>query len=129
MQLGWGKPEKPDPNIPAGMTQKQWKDSQYQASLAMLTHLGLANYHQNVKRGLLTDNTIMLWNDSVLSECKIPPGPRCASRVGLHHPTAAQPRHKGRFTHETDDSVRSSAVRRTCMRASAVRRTCMRANR
>ena len=80
MQLGWGV-QKPDPNIPAGMTQKQWKDSQYQASLSMLTFLGLQNYHQNLKRGLLTDNTIMLWNDSVLQEIKIPPGPRCAPVV------------------------------------------------
>lgn len=77
VQLGWGT-QAPDPNIPTGMTQKQWKDSQYQASLSMLTTLGLQNYHQNLKRGLLTDNTIMLWNDSVLQEIKIPPGPRCA---------------------------------------------------
>lgn len=76
--MGWGV-EKADPAMPAGMTVKQWKDSQYQASSVMLSTLGLQKYHNNVKGGLLTDNTIMLWNDSVLQECKIPPGPRCRS--------------------------------------------------
>jgi hypothetical protein len=87
VQLGWGV-QKPDPNVPVGMTPKQWKDSQYQASLSMLTFLGLQNYHQNLKRGLLTDNTIMLWNDSVLQEIKIPPGPRCVCHVAMR---CAQP--------------------------------------
>jgi hypothetical protein len=75
VQLGWGTEQKDD-KIPEGMTQKQWKDSQYMQSQAMLTALGMQKYHNNVKNGLLTDNTIMLWNDAVLQECKIPPGPR-----------------------------------------------------
>ncbi len=39
-------------------------------------------YEKNLKRGQLTDNTIMLWNDSALQEVKIPAGPRL---LILHH--------------------------------------------
>lgn len=52
-------------------------DALYVQSKAMLDHLGLAKYHRNIKNGLLADTTIMLWDDSALQECRVPPGPRC----------------------------------------------------
>jgi hypothetical protein len=55
---------------------RQAKDLQYAQSKLMLERLGLNKYHNNLKNGQLTDPTIMLWSDAVLSECKIPPGPR-----------------------------------------------------
>lgn len=58
--------------------QKAEKDAQYANSLGMLTYLGLQQYHNNVKKGLLTDDTIMLWTENALADVKIPPGPRCA---------------------------------------------------
>lgn len=45
-------------------------------------HPPLQTYEKNLKRGQLTDNTIMLWNDSALQEVKIPAGPRL---LILHH--------------------------------------------
>jgi hypothetical protein len=51
-------------------------DALFWKSKAMLDHLGLVKYHRNIKNGLMTDSTIMLWNDSSLQECRIPPGPR-----------------------------------------------------
>lgn len=44
--------------------------------------LGLDKYANNLKKGKLTDSTIMLWNDSALAEAKIPAGPRL---LILHH--------------------------------------------
>ncbi|KDD76264.1 hypothetical protein H632_c292p0 [Helicosporidium sp. ATCC 50920] len=43
---------------------------------SMLQNLGLQEYEQRLKRGLLDDRTMALWNDSALAEAKIPPGPR-----------------------------------------------------
>ena len=48
----------------------------------MLRVLGLNKYEGNLKKGLLTDNTIMLWNEAALTEARIPPGPRL---LILHH--------------------------------------------
>jgi len=48
----------------------------------LLKTLGLSAYDRNVQKGLLTDNTIMLWNDRALQEVRIPPGPRL---LILHH--------------------------------------------
>ncbi|KAK9824548.1 hypothetical protein WJX72_011234 [[Myrmecia] bisecta] len=48
----------------------------------MLKTLGLSNYERHIQKGLLTDNTIMLWNDRALQEVRIPPGPRL---LILHH--------------------------------------------
>lgn len=52
-------------------------EAKYMQSSYMLANLGLQKYHRNIKNGLLTDDTIMLWNESALTECRIPPGPRC----------------------------------------------------
>ncbi|GLI69034.1 hypothetical protein VaNZ11_013575, partial [Volvox africanus] len=57
-------------------------DTEYDRGKYMLKTLGLTKYSDNLKKGLLTDNTIMLWNDSALAECRIPPGPRL---LILHH--------------------------------------------
>lgn len=48
----------------------------YEKTRSMLSNLGLQNYEKNFKRGLLTDNTLPLLNDSALRDVKIPPGPR-----------------------------------------------------
>jgi hypothetical protein len=48
----------------------------------LLQTLGLQNYERNLKKALLTDPTIMLWNDSALRDARIPPGPRL---LILHH--------------------------------------------
>jgi hypothetical protein len=56
-------------------------DALFMQSKAMLDHLGFTKYHRNIKNGLMTDSTIMLWNESTLQECRIPPGPR---RVSFH---------------------------------------------
>ncbi|CAI7840305.1 unnamed protein product, partial [Closterium sp. NIES-54] len=50
--------------------------SEYLESKAMLQELGLGKYEKNFKKGLLTDRTLPLLNDSALQEVKIPPGPR-----------------------------------------------------
>lgn len=57
-------------------------DVEYAQGKFMLRNLGLQKYENNLKKGSLTDNTIMLWNDSALSEARIPPGPRL---LILHH--------------------------------------------
>jgi len=57
-------------------------DVEYAQGKYMLKMLGLQKYENNLKKGSLTDNTIMLWNDSALSEARIPPGPRL---LILHH--------------------------------------------
>ncbi|KXZ56760.1 hypothetical protein GPECTOR_1g685 [Gonium pectorale] len=57
-------------------------DTEYDRGKFMLKTLGLTKYAENLKKGLLTDNTIMLWNDSALAEARIPPGPRL---LILHH--------------------------------------------
>lgn len=52
------------------------EDQFYARTRSMLSNLGLQNYEKNFKRGLLTDNTLPLLNDSALRDVKIPPGPR-----------------------------------------------------
>ncbi|KAK3445741.1 hypothetical protein EUGRSUZ_A00976 [Eucalyptus grandis] len=52
------------------------EDMHYVRTRNMLTRLGLQTYEKNFKKGLLTDNTLPLLNDSALSDVKIPPGPR-----------------------------------------------------
>lgn len=60
----------------------EFEDTEYDRGKYMLKMLGLTKYAENLKKGLLTDNTIMLWNESALSEVRIPPGPRL---LILHH--------------------------------------------
>ncbi|KAL4446661.1 hypothetical protein ABPG77_007905, partial [Micractinium sp. CCAP 211/92] len=50
--------------------------SEYARVKAMLSSLGLSKYERNVKRGLLTDSTIGLWDADSLRDVRIPPGPR-----------------------------------------------------
>jgi hypothetical protein len=72
VQLGFSKSEE------SGKADvRAQKDAQFAASHQMLQHLGLGKYHNNVKNGLMTDDTIMLWTEQSLADCKIPPGPRC----------------------------------------------------
>eukprot|EP00884_Botryococcus_braunii_P014099 jgi/Botrbrau1/22690/Bobra.0132s0031.1 len=52
------------------------KVEEYARARYMLQTLGLQKYEKNLQKGLLTDPTIMLWNDSALQEVRIPPGPR-----------------------------------------------------
>ncbi|CAI5933894.1 unnamed protein product [Closterium sp. NIES-65] len=61
--------------------------SEYVESKAMLQELGLGKYEKNFKKGLLTDRTLPLLNDSALQEVKIPPGPRL---IILNHIQRAQ---------------------------------------
>ena len=51
-------------------------DTEYARVKAMLNHLGLQKYEKNVKRALLNDKTLMLWDTPALQEAKIPAGPR-----------------------------------------------------
>lgn len=48
----------------------------YSQGKRMLNNLGLQKYEKNFKKGLLTDTTLPLLNDSALREIRIPPGPR-----------------------------------------------------
>lgn len=48
----------------------------YSHAVGMLTTLGLEKYEKNFKRGLLTDDCLLLLNDNALQEVRIPPGPR-----------------------------------------------------
>ncbi|KAL5215463.1 hypothetical protein ABZP36_006864 [Zizania latifolia] len=52
------------------------EDIYYSRGRNMLKKLGLQNYEKNFKKGLLTDQTLPLLNDSALRDVKIPPGPR-----------------------------------------------------
>lgn len=52
------------------------EDIYYVKTRSMLTDLGLINYEKNFKKGMLTDSTLPLLNDSALRDVKIPPGPR-----------------------------------------------------
>lgn len=52
------------------------KDIYYSKTRSMLSNLGLDHYEKNFKKGLLTDYTLPLLNDSALKEVRIPPGPR-----------------------------------------------------
>ncbi|GFR40939.1 hypothetical protein Agub_g1599 [Astrephomene gubernaculifera] len=64
------------------MFKPEHTDTEYDRGKFMLKNLGLAKYADNLKKGQLTDNTIMLWNDGALAECRIPAGPRL---LILHH--------------------------------------------
>lgn len=57
-------------------------DTNYWQAKHLLKTLGLTKYEQNIRKGMLTDNTILLWNDAALQEVRIPPGPRL---MILHH--------------------------------------------
>lgn len=52
------------------------KDYLYAHAGNMLTTLGLEKYEKNFRKGLLTDDTLLLLNDAALQEVRIPPGPR-----------------------------------------------------
>ncbi|KAG8064417.1 hypothetical protein GUJ93_ZPchr0004g38234 [Zizania palustris] len=52
------------------------EDVYYSRGRNLLKKLGLQNYEKNFKKGLLTDQTLPLLNDSALRDVKIPPGPR-----------------------------------------------------
>eukprot|EP00210_Caulerpa_lentillifera_P004697 g4481.t1 len=60
----------------------QYDEREFEKSDFLLKSLGFDKYSKNLKKGLLTDNTISLWNESTLREVKIPPGPRL---LILHH--------------------------------------------
>ncbi|KAM3367256.1 hypothetical protein ACQJBY_016087 [Aegilops geniculata] len=52
------------------------EDMNYSRARNMLSQLGLQNYEKNFKKGLLTDETLPLLNESALRDVNIPPGPR-----------------------------------------------------
>ncbi|KAJ7534541.1 hypothetical protein O6H91_13G098400 [Diphasiastrum complanatum] len=51
-------------------------DVNYLLSRSLLHNLGLQRYEKNFKKGLLTDATLPLLNESALRDVNIPPGPR-----------------------------------------------------
>ncbi|CAM6091498.1 unnamed protein product [Calypogeia fissa] len=57
-------------------SQPPTEDKLYAEGKKMLNSLGLQKYEKNFKKGLLTDTTLPLLNDSALREVRIPPGPR-----------------------------------------------------
>eukprot|EP00244_Chara_vulgaris_P001220 TRINITY_DN1191_c0_g1_i1.p1 TRINITY_DN1191_c0_g1~~TRINITY_DN1191_c0_g1_i1.p1 ORF type:complete len:243 (-),score=42.97 TRINITY_DN1191_c0_g1_i1:44-772(-) len=57
-------------------TQPPVDDKLYLNTKMMLVHLGLQKYEKNFRKGLLTDATLPLLNDSALRDVRIPPGPR-----------------------------------------------------
>jgi hypothetical protein len=52
------------------------EDKDYMRSKSMLEKLSLQKYEKNFKKGMLTDSTLHLLNDSSLRDVQIPPGPR-----------------------------------------------------
>ncbi|KAL3521735.1 hypothetical protein ACH5RR_019884 [Cinchona calisaya] len=52
------------------------EDVYYVKTRSLLSNLGLQNYEKNFKKGLLTDSTLPLLNESALKDVNIPPGPR-----------------------------------------------------
>ncbi|PRW33881.1 mitochondrial import inner membrane translocase subunit Tim17 Tim22 Tim23 family isoform B [Chlorella sorokiniana] len=52
------------------------EDTEYVRVKAMLKSLGLSQYEKNVRKGMLNDATIGLWDTSALQEVRIPAGPR-----------------------------------------------------
>lgn len=60
------------------------EDTHYAKTRNMLQNLGLQNYEKNFKKGLLSDNTLPLLNDSALRDVKIPPGPRLLILDHIH---------------------------------------------
>ncbi|KAG9155765.1 hypothetical protein Leryth_004023 [Lithospermum erythrorhizon] len=55
---------------------QQYEDVNYIKTKSMLSNLGLQKYEKNFKKGLLTDTTLPLLNESALRDASIPPGPR-----------------------------------------------------
>jgi hypothetical protein len=53
------------------------KEAKFSQSEMLLRSLGFEKYHKNIKGGQLTDDTILLWTEQSLADCRIPPGPRC----------------------------------------------------
>lgn len=51
-------------------------DTEYARVKAMLTSLNLPQYEKNVRKGMLNDTTIGLWDNAALQEVRIPAGPR-----------------------------------------------------
>lgn len=58
------------------------EDSNYVKAKHVLTTTGFPQYEKQLKKAQLTDKTIMLWNESALTQAGIPPGPRL---LILHH--------------------------------------------
>lgn len=52
------------------------EDKDYSRGKSMLQKLELQKYEKNFRKGLLTDSTLHLVNDSALRDVQIPPGPR-----------------------------------------------------
>lgn len=52
------------------------EDPAYMKTKHLLKSLGLENYENNFKRGMLNDYTLPLLTDSALKDVRIPPGPR-----------------------------------------------------
>ena len=60
-------------------------DTEYARVKAMLTHLGLSKYERNVKKVLLNDTTLLLWDSPSLQEAQIPAGPRLLILNHINH--------------------------------------------
>lgn len=58
------------------------EDTEYLRVKAMLGNLGFSKYEKNVRKALLNDTTIMLWDTPSLQDAGVPPGPRL---LILHH--------------------------------------------
>ncbi|CAH9058674.1 unnamed protein product [Cuscuta epithymum] len=52
------------------------EDIYYTKTRSLLSSIGLEKYEKNFKKGLLTDVTLPLLNESALRDVNIPPGPR-----------------------------------------------------
>lgn len=58
------------------------EDTNYVKAKLVLQTTGFPQYEKRLKKAQLTDKTIMLWNESALTQAGIPPGPRL---LILHH--------------------------------------------
>lgn len=58
------------------------EDTNYVRAKHLLETVGFTQYEKKLKKAQLTDKTIMLWNDTALTQAGIPPGPRL---LILHH--------------------------------------------
>eukprot|EP01025_Chloroclados_australasicus_P028085 TRINITY_DN2785_c0_g1_i1.p1 TRINITY_DN2785_c0_g1~~TRINITY_DN2785_c0_g1_i1.p1 ORF type:complete len:250 (-),score=33.62 TRINITY_DN2785_c0_g1_i1:255-1004(-) len=58
------------------------KDDQYKQASYLFESLGLGKYSGKLKKGRLTDDTIMLWNNEALQEVGVPVGARL---LVMHH--------------------------------------------
>ena len=61
------------------------EDTEYMRVKAMLTHLGMTKYEKNVRKALLNDATLMLWDSPSLQEANVPPGPRLLILSHINH--------------------------------------------